>query len=147
MNVKRILLLCSCTFTRLHTVPGLWPKDIWRSLRKEQFLNRQLLFDDHEGMPAAKVAKMNIHGDMGWAADSKLYPEVMDQLGLKEQIGFDKRRFEMAVGRMDSTQRANFDAVYEKVAAEFIKEYPSMTEEDIAKMALPKVYAGLSWHH
>lgn len=91
------------------------------------------LFDAHEGMPAAKVAEMNINGNMGWAADSKLYPEVMDDLELKEQIGFDKLRYNMEVGRMDSTQKAHFDAAYKPVSEDFKKRYPSMTEKDIAK--------------
>ena len=91
------------------------------------------LFDDHEGMPAAKVAQMNIHGNMGWAADSKLYPETMDELGLKEQIGFDKLRYNMEIGRMDSTQKAHFDAAYTRVSDDFKKRYPSMTEKDLAK--------------
>ncbi|WP_010517322.1 sulfatase family protein [Croceivirga radicis] len=104
----------------------------------EEFTNKtfrepETLFDMHEGMPAAKVAEMKVHGDMGWAADSKLYPEVMDQLGLKEQIGFDKRRFESSVGRMDSTQRANFDLYYKKIAADFVKAYPNMSDKDVAK--------------
>ena len=104
----------------------------------EEFTNKTFrepatLFDRHEGMPAAKVAEMKVHGDMGWAADSKLYPEVMDQLGLKEQIGFDKRRFESSVGRMDSTQRANFDLYYKKIADDFVKAYPNMSDKDVAK--------------
>lgn len=104
----------------------------------EEFTNKTFpepatLFDNHEGMPAANVAKMNIHGDMGWAADSKLYPEVMDQLELEEQIGFDKRRYEMTVGRLDSTQKANFDKFYTVIAEDFIKQYPNMTDKDLAK--------------
>ena len=91
------------------------------------------LFDTHEGMPAAKVAEMKVDGDMGWSADSKLAPEVMDQLGLEEQIGFDKRRYEMTVGRMDSTQKATFDKYYGAIAEKFIENYPNMTDEDIAK--------------
>lgn len=91
------------------------------------------LFDTHEGMPAAKVAEMKVDGDMGWAADSKLYPEVMDQLGLEEQIGFDKRRYEMTVGRLDATQKATFDTYYRVIVDEFIANYPNMTETDIAK--------------
>ncbi len=91
------------------------------------------LFDTHEGMPAAKAAEMKIDGDMGWAADSKLAPEVMDQMGLEEQIGFDKRRYEFTVGRMDSIQKANFDTYYGPIAEKFMEEYPNMTEEDIAK--------------
>ena len=100
---------------------------------QKTFKEPTTLFDDHEGMPAAKVAEMNIHGDMGWAADSKLYPDVMDELGLEEQIGYDKLRFEMGVGRLDSTQRANFDAAYRPVADAFKKQYPSMSDKEIAQ--------------
>ncbi|OQD43182.1 sulfatase [Croceivirga radicis] len=104
-----------------------------KEFTNKTFREPATLFDTHEGMPAAKVAEMKVHGDMGWAADSKLYPEVMDQLGLKEQIGFDKRRFESSVGRMDSTQRANFDLYYKKIAADFVKAYPNMSDKDVAK--------------
>ncbi|MDC6404669.1 MULTISPECIES: sulfatase [Maribacter] len=100
---------------------------------QKKFPEPVTLFDTHEGMPAAKVAKMKVDGDMGWAADSKLYPEVMDQLGLEEQIGFDKRRYEMTVGRLDSTQKATFDTCYRAIADEFIANLPNMTETDIAK--------------
>lgn len=100
---------------------------------QKKFPEPVTLFDTHEGMPAAKVAKMKVDGDMGWAADSKLYPEVMDQLGLEEQIGFDKRRYEMTVGRLDSTQKATFDTYYRAIADEFIANLPNMTETDIAK--------------
>lgn len=100
---------------------------------QKKFPEPATLFDTHEGMPAAKVAKMKVDGDMGWAADSKLYPEVMDQLGLEEQIGFDKRRYEMTVGRLDSTQKATFDTYYRAIADEFITNLPNMTETDIAK--------------
>lgn len=104
-----------------------------KEFTNKTFREPATLFDTHEGMPAAKVAEMKVHGDMGWAADSKLYPEVIDQLGLKEQIGFDKRRFESSVGRMDSTQRANFDLYYKKIADDFVKAYPNMSDKDVAK--------------
>ena len=100
---------------------------------QKKFPEPTTLFDKHEGMPAANVAQMKIDGDMGWAADSKLYPETMDQLGLDEVIGFDKRRYEMTVGRLDSTQKATFDTYYGAIAKEFIEKYPNMTNEDIAK--------------
>ena len=100
---------------------------------QKEFREPATLFDDHEGMPAAKVAQMNIHGDMGWAADSKLYPDVMDEMGLEEQIGYDKLRFEMGVGRLNEAQRANFDKAYRRVAEDFKKNYPKMTDKDLAK--------------
>ena len=100
---------------------------------QKEFREPATLFDNHEGMPAAKVAQMNIHGDMGWAADSKLYPDVMDEMGLEEQIGYDKLRFEMGVGRLNEAQRANFDKAYRRVAEDFKKNYPNMTDRDLAK--------------
>ncbi|APQ19253.1 sulfatase [Maribacter hydrothermalis] len=100
---------------------------------QKEFREPATLFDDHKGMPAAKVAQMNIHGNMGWAADSKLYPDVMDEMGLQEQIGYDKLRFEMGVGRLNTKQRANFDKAYRRVAEDFKKNYPNMTDKDVAK--------------
>lgn len=100
---------------------------------KKVFTEPATLFDDHEGMPAAKVATMNIQGDMGWAADSKLYPELMDEMGLKEEIGADKRRYEMTVGRMDSLQKANFDKSYRVIAEDFKKRYPTMTAKELTQ--------------
>ena len=90
------------------------------------------LFDKHEGMPAADVAEMKVDGNMGWASDSKLYPSMMDELKLTE-IGYDKIRFNGDYNRLDSVQKANFDAVYKPMMEEFKKKYPTMTDEDIAK--------------
>ena len=90
------------------------------------------LFDDHADMPAAKVAEMRINGNMGWAGDSKVYPEVMDELGLKD-IGFDKVRYKAEVGRFNPEQKAHFDAAYKPVIEDFKKRYPTMTEKDLAK--------------
>ena len=96
------------------------------------FPEPETLFDQHEGMPAAGAAEMRIHGNMGWAGDSKVYPELMDELKLNE-IGFDKRRYNAEVGRMDSVQKANFDAVYKPVMEDFKRQYPNMTDEALAK--------------
>jgi arylsulfatase A-like enzyme len=99
---------------------------------QKTFAEPATLFDDHEGMPAAKIAEMNINGNMSWAGDSKVYPEVMDELGLKE-IGFDKIRYNYELGRLDSTQKAHFDAAYRPVIDDFKERYPTMTEKDVAK--------------
>ncbi|MES2520829.1 MAG: sulfatase [Bacteroidota bacterium] len=99
---------------------------------QKNFPEPATLFDSHEGMPAAKVAQMNIHGNMSWAGDSKVYPEMMDELGLKE-IGVDRIRYKAEVGRLDATQKVNFDAAYKPVMDEFKKRYPTMTDKDLAK--------------
>lgn len=103
-----------------------------KAFTQKKFLEPATLFDSHEGMPAAEVAQMNIHGNMGWAGDSKVNPEIMDELGLKE-IGVDKIRYKAEIGRLDTPQKANFDAAYKPVMDEFKKRYPTMTDKDLAK--------------
>ncbi|MBN3582800.1 sulfatase [Algoriphagus aestuarii] len=91
------------------------------------------LFDDYSGRtPPAAEAEMNILKHMGWSGDNKVFPEVMDELGI-EEIGPDKRRFVNQWDRFDSAQKANFDRAYGKVNEEFKKLYPSMSEEDKMK--------------
>ncbi|PZX47561.1 sulfatase family protein [Algoriphagus chordae] len=105
----------------------------------EEFTNRTFkepatLFDDYSGRGrAAHEAEMNLLTDMHWSGDSKVYPEVMDELGIAENSGWDKGAFEREVGRMNESQRANWDKAYMKVNEDFKKAYPSMTEEDKMK--------------
>ncbi len=89
------------------------------------------LFDDYEGREAAKQAEMNILDHMNWAGDSKIYPEVMDELGIEETIGWDKKAFEREVGRQNEEQRATWDSVYGPMNEEFKKNYPDMDREDL----------------
>ncbi|MDI1322048.1 MAG: sulfatase [Algoriphagus sp.] len=104
----------------------------------EEFTNKTFpepstLFDDYSGRtPAAAEAEMNILKHMGWSGDNKVFPEVMDELGIAE-IGVDKRRFENEVGRFNPSQKENFMASYTKVNDRFKKDYPSMTQEDKMK--------------
>jgi arylsulfatase A-like enzyme len=89
------------------------------------------LFDDYSGRGRpAKEAEMNLLTDMHWSGDSKIYPEVMDELGIPENSNWDKGAFEREVGRLNAPQRANWDAAYQKVNDEFKSKYPNMSEED-----------------
>lgn len=88
------------------------------------------LFDDYAGRTSpAKEAEMNILSSMGWAGDNKIYPATMDSLKIPE-IGIDKRRFVAEMGRLTPSQKANFDRVYDRINAEFMKAYPTMSEQD-----------------
>ncbi len=104
----------------------------------EEFTNKTFpepstLFDDYSGRtPAAAEAEMNILKHMGWSGDNKVFPEVMDELGIAE-IGVDKRRFVNEVGRFTPSQKENFMESYSKVNDRFRKDYPSMTEKDKMK--------------
>lgn len=89
------------------------------------------LFDDYSGRgSAAKEAEMNLLKHMNWSGDSKLYPEVLDEMGIADASGWDKGAFEREVGRLNPAQRANWDKAYMKVNEEFKKAYPTMTEKE-----------------
>ncbi|MCR9016780.1 sulfatase [Aquiflexum gelatinilyticum] len=91
------------------------------------------LFDDYAGRTSpAGEAEMNILKHMSWAGDNKVFPEVMDELGIPE-IGFDKSRYEYEYSRFTPSQEANFMKAYSKVNADFKKAYPSMTDQDKMK--------------
>lgn len=103
----------------------------------EEFTTRtfpepETLFDDYAGRPAAAEAEMSILHHMAWAGDSKIFPDVMDELGLAE-IGFDKIRYNYEVGRLDSVQRENFISSYSKINDEFKKAYAGMDETELMK--------------
>ncbi len=89
------------------------------------------LFDDYSGRGrAAKEAEMNLLKHMNWAGDSKIYPEVMDELGIPDASGWDKGAFQREVGRLDSSQRATWDQYYRPVNDAFKKAFPTMTEKE-----------------
>ena len=89
------------------------------------------LFDDYSGRGrAAHEAEMNLLKDMHWAGDSKIYPSVMDELGIEETSSWGKAAFEGEVGRLNPEQRAVWDQYYQPINEDFKKRYPSMTEEE-----------------
>lgn len=92
------------------------------------------LFDDYEGRgTAAKEAEMNILRHMNWAGDSKLYPEVMEELGIEPASNWDKRAFTNHYDRMTEVQRAAWDEVYRPMNEEFARMYPSMDSADMMR--------------
>lgn len=104
----------------------------------DDFLNKTFpepstLFDDYSGMGnASKEAEMSILHHMGWSGDNKVFPEVMDEMGLSE-IGYDKYRTEMMMNRMTETQKAEFKAAYAPIFEDFKKKYPSMDSKDVMR--------------
>ena len=108
------------------------PKYFREYIHKE-FPEPASLFDDYNGRgTAAHTAEMRIFRDQNWSGDSKIYPEVMDKLGLKDPINWGRNAFKNNVGRMDEQQRAAWDSVYRPMNEEFEKAYPKMTEKEVA---------------
>ncbi|MBK9935021.1 MAG: sulfatase [Cytophagaceae bacterium] len=98
------------------------------------FPEPETLFDNYEGRGrAAHEQEMNLLTHMNWAGDSKIFPENMDKLGIKESHNYDKRLYNMTVERMNSEQRKVWDETYGKMNQEFIKKYPQMADVDKMK--------------
>ncbi len=98
---------------------------------KKTFPEPATLFDNYEGRGrASKEQEMNLLTHMNWAGDSKITPENMDKLGIKESHAYDKRLYNATVGRMNPEQRKAWDDAYGKMNEEFIKRFPTMTDKE-----------------
>ena len=127
----------------LHKAPHrewLPPERHFKEYIKKTFPEPATLFDDYEGRgSAAKQAEMNLLTHMNWAGDSKITPEVMDELGIPgtpswdDRPSWDKHAFKREVGRLTPKQRAKWDAVYGPMIEEFKRLYPNMSDEDKMK--------------
>ena len=85
------------------------------------------LFDDYSGRGrAAKEAEMNLLTHMNWSGDSKIYPKVMEELGIAPTTTWDTLAFTREVGRLNPGQRANWMNAYDRVNASFREAYPKM---------------------
>lgn len=106
----------------------------FKEYTKKTFLEPETLFDDYEGRgTAAKTAEMNLLKHMNWAGDSKLYPEMMAELGLKDESGWDLEAFDREVGRMNAQQRAVWDSTYMPLLEGFKEKYPKMNDTELMK--------------
>lgn len=89
----------------------------------------ETLFDNYEGRgAAAKTAEMNILKHMNWAGDNKIPPAMMDELGIKEYLTWDKAAFNNNLGRMKPAERVKWDAVYDPIMARFKADYAQMSD-------------------
>lgn len=117
------------------------PHREWLPARRhyEEFTQRTFpepatLFDDYTGRgSAAQEAEMNLLTHMNWAGDSKIHPDLMDELGIPETAQWDKRAYNSTIGRMTEEQRAAWDAVYGPMNEDFKERFASMSEEDQMK--------------
>lgn len=101
---------------------------------KREFKLPPTLSDNYKGRgAAARSAEMNIVKHMRWSSDTKLYPDVLDKLGIRETDTRGKLIFEKNLGRMDKEQRAAWDSVYQRINEDFKKLYPAMTGEALMK--------------
>lgn len=102
----------------------------------EEFTQRSFpepatLFDDYSGRGrAAKEAEMNLLKHLHWSGDSKIYPSVMQELGISGTSNWDTLAFYRELGRLTPQQRANWNTSYDLVNASFKASFPSMDEKE-----------------
>ncbi len=103
----------------------------YKEFTKKTFPEPPTLFDDYEGRgSAAKEAEMNILVHQNWAGDSKLRPEVLDELGITPASNWDKRAMQNHYDRFTEEQLAAWNAVYDPIIDDFKERYPTMTEKE-----------------
>jgi arylsulfatase A-like enzyme len=106
----------------------------YREFTQRTFPEPVTLFDDYEGRgTAAREAEMNILLHQNWAGDSKLRPEVLDELGIEPASKWDKRAMEGKYKRFTEEQLASWNEVYDPIIEDFKERYPTMTTEDQMK--------------
>ncbi len=114
----------------LHKAPHrAWlPKEkYYKEFTKKTFPLPETLFDDYSTRgTAAKTAEMGILKHMSLANDTKVYPEVMKELGIK-----DWNDLGSPLGRMNAEQRASWDAVYGPINEDFKNRYPTMNDSTL----------------
>ncbi len=93
---------------------------------KKTFPLPETLFDDYATRgTAAKTAEMNILKHMTYNYDNKVYPEIIEELGIKD------REIYNPIERMTSEQRASWDSVYRPINEDFKKRYPEMNDSTL----------------
>jgi arylsulfatase A-like enzyme len=103
----------------------------FKEFTKRTFPEPETLFDDYKGRgTAAKEAEMNLLKHMTACADNKIYPEVFNELGIKEPSNWGSKVFDMKYSRFTPEQKAAWDSVYLGINEEFKKNYPNMSDKD-----------------
>ena len=105
------------------------PERHYKEFTKRTFPEPPTLFDDYEGRgTAAREAEMNILIHQNWAGDSKLRPEVLDELGITPASDWDKQAMQNKYDRFTKEQLAAWNAVYDPIIEDFKERYPGMDE-------------------
>lgn len=103
----------------------------YREYLTKTFPEPPTLFDNYEGRgTAAREAEMNLMTSMHWGGDTKVYPEVMDELGIPEISSRDKSAMKNTLARFTPEQREAWDEVYGPMNDDLRTAYPGMDEKE-----------------
>jgi len=100
--------------------------DHLKTYKGEPTREPETLFDDYEGRgTAAREAEMRISDHMSLSHDNKIKPEIVDQAGREEFLERHSQQYLNSQQRMTAEQKANWDAVYDSINQEFLREQPT----------------------
>jgi arylsulfatase A-like enzyme len=100
----------------------------------KKFPEPKSLFDNYEGRgTAAKTAEMNILKHMYFGHDSKIYPDMINKLGIPVIDDWDTLSVNNMMHRFTEEQRSAWKSVYDPMNQEFAKIYPKMNDEELMK--------------
>ena len=103
----------------------------YREFTQKTFPEPETLFDDYKGRgTAAAEAEMNLLKHMTLTSDNKLYPEVVDSLGI-ETLNWGKNTFRRIYARFTEEQKKEWDEIYKPINEEFARMYPAMNDSDL----------------
>lgn len=93
---------------------------------KNEYPLPETLFDIYKTRgDAAKTAEMGILKDMLLSYDLKIPESVLQDLGILERLGAG------GVTRLNKTQKAAWDSIYEPIAKDFFERYSNMTDSTL----------------
>ena len=120
----------------LHKAPHRpwWPTpEKFAEFYEKEFPEPETLFDDYEGRgTAAHTAEMNLLEHMQYQHDSKVFPEVIEEMGEAVQPDVDgwAGGFYGPYNRATEEQKAAYKPTLDKIATDFRENWPTMTDEE-----------------
>ncbi|RED98380.1 sulfatase family protein [Marinoscillum furvescens] len=114
-----------------------WPRaDKFAEFTKKRFPEPATLFDDYENRgTAAKTAEMNLLTHMMYSHDSKIRPELLEQMGDKASPKVEEfeNGFYGPYGRATDEQKALYDPILDSINNWFEQNWPTLSQEEKMK--------------
>ena len=129
----------------LHKAPhrAWWPSpEKFAEFYEKKFPEPETLFDDYSNRgTAAKTAEMNLLTHMQYMHDSKVRPDVIEEMGKVEpEIVYvrgdgtlmrpNASGFNRPFGRANEEQKEKYDVTLDKISADFKENWPKMNDEE-----------------
>ena len=129
----------------LHKAPhrAWWPSpEKFAEFYEKKFPEPETLFDDYSNRgTAAKTAEMNLLTHMQYMHDSKVRPNVIEEMGKVEpEIVYvrgdgtlmrpNASGFNRPFGRANEEQKEKYDVTLDKISADFKENWPKMNDEE-----------------